>query len=112
MNLEGPVGAFCLELWNQRKDSVLTPVGAIRAARLLALAIADEVNDSETYDPVEDRRILWAWGVLRAVVRGDKPPMAAEEHEDVMAFMLGETFPEVPAVRPLSGKELAAGGDR
>lgn len=114
MNLEGPVGAFCLELWNQREDSALTKQGAIRAARLLVLAMGDEVKGSETYEPVVDLRVMWAWGVLRAVVCGTKPQRASELYEANMAFLLGKLLDEDEErmVPPLCGKDLAAGGDR
>lgn len=105
MNLsEGAVGGFCTQLLRMRSKS-LSPHSVAEGARLLALAVADEVKSLPSYNPLEDRRVTWANEVLGALMRGEKIPRASAPLESTIEYMIGD------APR-LCGKDMAAGGDR
>lgn len=101
--MKGAVQGFVEDLWGIRGGRVLH-VSVENLGRALAEAVVEDLRESESYDPENDRRVLWAREVIRDMRKrpGFTFPKASPELEACMETML------LPGLRPC-GKDLAAG---
>lgn len=106
---ENPVDCTVRALWDVREaGGGRIASGVVKTwGRMLAEAVQAMARAQESYSPEEDHRVLWAREVLQAARQGKVRCQAAGDLEAMTAYLLG-----VDKERELSGRDLAAGGEK
>jgi len=81
------VQACCEAMWDRRERGDLPPAGEL--ARMLAVAVADDVATHRRYDPEADQRVAWARTLIRELRRQpERRPQADGDSEAIAAWLL------------------------